>query len=272
LTFALTTEDATMAEQTTILLVDNNTAVVGVVRQLLETGGFAVLVEPNIDRAERLLARTDIDLLVADVNPPEVDGMALVRRIKRDPATAETPVIVLTQQASLEDEFDAYLAGTDAYLTKPFRARDLLAAVRKLLDKSAGSSGGSRRAALNEVARVLAVVPDARRKAVEGGIRKAGFELAFETELSRALKRIDRERFHLLVCEASPEQGHDRQVREFMEHFALATPVIFFHPAAHKPEIPASDSQFRLMRLPVTPADLSEAAQRAIKDFGGPPF
>jgi CheY-like chemotaxis protein len=260
-----------MSKQPTILLVDNNTAVVGVVRQLLETNGFAVLVEPRIDRAVRMLAKTDIDLLVADVNPPEVDGMALVRRVKRDPATADTPVVVLTQQASLEDEFDAYLAGTDAYLTKPFRARDLLAAIRKLLDTSHNAATTSRKAALNEVARVLAVVPEARRKAVEGGMRKAGFELAIEAELANALKRLDRERFHLLVCETGTEAGPEQQVREFMEHFALATPVIFIHPASRRPDVPKSDSQYRLLRLPVTPADLSEASQKAINDFGGMP-
>jgi len=260
-----------LPDKRTVLLIDNNAAVVEIVRTLLERNGCRVKVLSGTSRVLDVIAEDEIDLIVSDVNPPAIDGFELARRVKADPAGAEIPMILLTALSSLEDEFEGYLAGADAYLTKPFRARDLLAAVDHVLEKKTVTTSSGRLSALQEVARVLAVVPFERRKAVESGMRKAGFELDFESGLTRALQRIDRERFHLLICETGGDKECVRQVREFLEHFAMATPVIFIHPQSEPPQVSLNDPQFKALALPVTPADLAEAARKAVLDFGGLP-
>ena len=81
------------------------------------------------------LAEKPIDLIVSDVRTSG-ESYELVKEIRSDPATADIPLVYLTSQTSLEDEFEAYLSGADAFITKPFRARDLLATIDDVLNRT----------------------------------------------------------------------------------------------------------------------------------------
>ena len=255
----------------TVLLIDENQAVTDIVTALLTRNGYAVEVLNSGEGVLDFLVEKPVDVIVADT---QLKGMAeyqLVKSIRSDPATADIPLVYLTSRATLEDEFEAYLSGADAFIMKPFRARDLLATIDQVLNRKPLNTSSGRLAVVQEVARVLACVADERHRMVRQAMKQAGFELDFETDLARAFSRIDRERFHLLICDTSKDPNSVQQVRDFVSHFALAIPVVFLHGKDDSPRVPANDPQFVTLRVPATPVDLSEKVREAIVDFGGLP-
>jgi DNA-binding response OmpR family regulator len=255
----------------TVLLIDENEAVTSIVKALLVRNGYSVeVLSPGAD-VMQYLAEKPVDVIVSDAQAGNGNAYHLARSIRSDPATADIPLVYLTAGASLEDEFEAYLSGADAFITKPFRARDLLAAVDNVLHRKPISTSSGRLAVVQEVARVLACVPDERHRLVRQAMKQAGFELEFEMHLDRAFSRIDRERFHLLICDITKDPDAAAQVREFVSHFALAIPVVLLHGKGQAPRAPANDPQFVTVRLPATTVELAEKVRKAILDFGGPP-
>lgn len=255
----------------TVLLIDENDAVTEIVKALLLRNGYSVeVLRPGANVLE-YLAEKPVDVIVSDVQSGNGNAYQLARSIRSDPATADIPLVYLTAGASLEDEFEAYLSGADAFITKPFRARDLLAAIDNVLNRKPLSTSSGRLAVVQEVARVLACVADERHRLVRQAMKQAGFELDFETALDRAFSRIDRERFHLLICDITKDPGAIAQVREFVSHFALAIPVVFLHGKDQAPRVPANDPQFVTLRLPATPVELAEKVRKAMLEFGGLP-
>ena len=82
------------------------------------------------------------DILLVDLSMPELDGWDVLRAIRADGATRALPLVAVTAFASEQDRRRALEAGFDAYISKPFRARDLLELVKSLLD---GQDGMKRR-------------------------------------------------------------------------------------------------------------------------------
>lgn len=253
----------------TVLIIDANKELRELLSSLLSRNSYRVESLGDTRDVLDFLAEKPVDLIVSDVNFPHVDGFELGRRIRSDPAIADIPLIYLTARAALEDEFEGYLAGCDAYLTKPFRARELLGAIDQVLQRRDVKSSG-RLAATQEVGRVLAVIPQSREQLVNAAARQAGYELQLERELDKALSRLDRERFHLLVCEIDGTSRIPVLVREFMAHFGLAMPVVFLH----RGEEPPSAQKFTRripVRVPTTPAQLAEIMKKAVADFSDRP-
>jgi two-component system cell cycle response regulator DivK len=81
------------------------------------------------------------DLILMDIQLPGLDGYEATRRIKANPALRHIPVIAVTSYALSGDEVKAKAAGCDAYVTKPFSPRALLAKVREFLPQ--GGAGGA---------------------------------------------------------------------------------------------------------------------------------
>jgi twitching motility two-component system response regulator PilH len=258
-----------MNDAPVVLLIDDHPAVREIVTSLLTRNGFEVEIAHSGERAFKLLARLNLDVIVCDTEGREFNGLELARRVRGDAASAEIPIIMLTERGGMEDQFEGYLAGADAYLTKPFRGRDLLAALDKVLTRKGDTRRIGRRGGSDEVARVLAVVAEHRRRMVASAMRQAGFELQVEDGLATGLQRMDRERFHLLICDTVHEPGSAERVKDFLSHFALATPVIFLHSRDGIVDVRENDPQFRALRVPATPAELSELARKAVFDFGG---
>ena len=73
------------------------------------------------------------DLIVSDVMMPGLNGFELVKKLREDPATRAIPVVLLTARGDAQDRLAGREGGADAYLTKPFHANELTAAVRSLL-------------------------------------------------------------------------------------------------------------------------------------------
>jgi two-component system cell cycle response regulator DivK len=105
-----------------------------ILRDLLGSVGFEVLEANDGIEGVAAAARERPDLILMDIQMPEMDGYEATRRIKADPASASIPVIAVTSYALSGDEDKAKAAGCDDYVTKPFSPRALLAKVRTWLD------------------------------------------------------------------------------------------------------------------------------------------
>ena len=116
-----------------ILVVEDQEDNRQILRDLLGSVGFT-MIEAN-DGAEALLqaGKEKPDLILMDIQLPVMDGYEATRRLKSDPATKEIPIIVVTSYALSGDEGKAKAAGCDAYVTKPYSPRQLLAKVKEFL-------------------------------------------------------------------------------------------------------------------------------------------
>ena len=111
-----------------VLLVDDNTDMREYVRTLL-AGKFEVVAVRNGKLALEEISRRPPALVLTDVMMPEMDGFALLSALRKDPATATIPIIMLSARAGEEARIEGVEAGADDYLTKPFTARELVARV-----------------------------------------------------------------------------------------------------------------------------------------------
>ena len=104
-----------------------------ILRDLLGSVGYSLIEAENGEAAVALAAEHKPDLILMDIQLPIMDGYEATRRIKSDPALSAIPIIVITSYALSGDEAKARAAGCDAYVTKPYSPRQLLAAVRNYL-------------------------------------------------------------------------------------------------------------------------------------------
>jgi two-component system cell cycle response regulator DivK len=120
----------------TILVVEDNQINRKLATLLLETAGHTVLQAE--DGASGLnAARTHLpDLVLMDVQMPDMDGLAVTEILKSESATASIPIIALTAHAMEGDEEKSIAAGCDGYIAKPFHYQEFFAAVDTALHRS----------------------------------------------------------------------------------------------------------------------------------------
>lgn len=117
-----------------VLLAEDTAVTRQLITQILQQGGFEVLPVPDGAQALAALHAQPPDLLLTDVEMPELGGLELVRRVRADPRTANLPVVLLTSLDSPGDRAAGAEAGADAYLVKgEFSQEALLHTVRRLL-------------------------------------------------------------------------------------------------------------------------------------------
>ena len=104
-----------------------------ILRDLLTSSGYEVLEavtgEDGVTAAETYRP----DLILMDIQLPGLDGYEATRQIKTNPDLQHIPIIVVTSYALSGDDFKAFDAGCDAYVSKPFSPRELLAKIREYL-------------------------------------------------------------------------------------------------------------------------------------------
>lgn len=109
----------------------------------LEREGFAVQTARDGAEALELAVRMHPSLVVMDLAMPVMDGWEATRRMRRIPALADTPIIALTAFTDARTRAEAFAAGCDECLTKPYAPSDLAARVRSLLHAPRALASGS---------------------------------------------------------------------------------------------------------------------------------
>ena len=116
----------------TILVVDDATTVRTVVGAALKTAGYNVLEGTDGKDALAKLNGQKINLIITDLNMPNLDGLGLVQAVKQHANYKFTPIIMLTTEGQEEKKKAGQAAGVKAWVVKPFQPEQLLAAVAKL--------------------------------------------------------------------------------------------------------------------------------------------
>jgi two-component system cell cycle response regulator DivK len=115
-----------------ILVVEDQEDNRRILRDLLGSAGYDMIEAEDGEAAIRAAALGP-DLILMDIQLPELDGYEATRRIKADPRLRHIPIIVVTSYALSGDEEKAREAGCDAYVAKPYSPRQLLAKIREFL-------------------------------------------------------------------------------------------------------------------------------------------
>ena len=118
-----------MTEKTSILIVDDRPENLRLLSAMLEQTGYAVRSSTSALRALAVARREPPALILLDMRMPEMDGLAVCRELKADPALQVIPVIFISALAETEDKIKAFQAGGIDYITKPFQEAEVLARV-----------------------------------------------------------------------------------------------------------------------------------------------
>lgn len=116
-----------------ILVVDDEIDAVELVEFNLTSAGFAVVLAADGAEAVRKAREDEPDLIVLDVMLPELDGLEVCKLLRREPATARVPILMLTARAAEIDRVLGLELGADDYVTKPFSPRELVLRIKSLL-------------------------------------------------------------------------------------------------------------------------------------------
>lgn len=120
----------------TVLIVNDDRIALDLLKDLLQAEGYRVLEALTPHRALEITRVIRTDIIVCDVVMPEMNGMELCRRLKKDPQTANTPVLLVS--AVLKEEaamLDGFAAGADDYIEIPFRHEEFLVKVARLAER-----------------------------------------------------------------------------------------------------------------------------------------
>ncbi len=118
-----------------ILVAEDDPVTARFLESLLKDNGYRVLVAEDGETALRLAVHEPPQLIISDLVMPYQDGFALLRELRNDGRTSGIPIVLLSMRDREEDIVHGLEQGADDYVVKPFNARELLARVRKLLDR-----------------------------------------------------------------------------------------------------------------------------------------
>jgi two-component system OmpR family response regulator len=120
--------DQQSAPEARLLVVDDEPNILELLSASLRYAGFEVATAPNGAQAIKVAKQFRPDLVVLDVMMPDLDGFAVVRRLRSDGMTV--PVLFLTARDATEDKVMGLTVGGDDYVTKPFSLEEILARIR----------------------------------------------------------------------------------------------------------------------------------------------
>ena len=111
----------------TVLIVDDEPKIVQIARDYLENAGFTVLAANSGETALVSIRNHTIDLIVLDLGLPDMDGLDVCRKVRRN---SNVPIVMLTARDEEADKLVGLELGADDYVTKPFSPKELVARVR----------------------------------------------------------------------------------------------------------------------------------------------
>jgi len=124
------------ARQPTILIVENEVSNRILIEKVLSTRGFRCLSASNGREALDILDHESVDLILTDLSMPVLDGYRTTQLIRARPALAQVPIVAVTAYALNDENEAAMQIGCNEYLTKPFKPRQLLEVVERLLPRA----------------------------------------------------------------------------------------------------------------------------------------
>ena len=116
-----------------VMTVDDSATVRQVLQMTLEGAGYEVLQAVDGVDALRKLAKESVDMLVTDLNMPNMDGLELIKKVRAEGQYRFTPIVMLTTESSEEKKKAGREAGASGWIVKPFKPEQLLKVVKMVL-------------------------------------------------------------------------------------------------------------------------------------------
>ncbi|OGO19036.1 MAG: hypothetical protein A2Z14_14280 [Chloroflexi bacterium RBG_16_48_8] len=151
----------------TLLVVEDDPAMLIALRDILENAGYVILTAENGQQALNLLTTSKPELILSDIAMPVMDGFDLLEAVRQRPSGATIPFIFLTARGTREDIFTGKSLGVDDYITKPVTSKELLSAVRARLQRADEFAMMAQLLAAKDSLRVLANAIENKRYHVE---------------------------------------------------------------------------------------------------------
>ncbi|EME69558.1 response regulator receiver domain-containing protein [Paramagnetospirillum caucaseum] len=117
----------------TILSVDDSASVRQMVKLTLSGAGYDILEACDGKDALAKAGSAEIHMVVTDLNMPNMDGLSLIKELRKLPAYKGVPIVFLTTESDEGKKAEAKQSGATAWITKPFKQEQLLAIVKKVL-------------------------------------------------------------------------------------------------------------------------------------------
>ncbi|MBU2600420.1 response regulator [bacterium] len=117
-----------------ILIVEDDPDIIDILKVTLE-GKYKILEACNGIKAVNMVYEQNPDLVILDINLPEMNGYQVCRLLKEDKNYQSLPVLILTSKSQKRDRFWGMEAGADKYITKPFNPEEVLDCIEELLIK-----------------------------------------------------------------------------------------------------------------------------------------
>lgn len=124
-----------------VLVVEDEDAIRAMLTLVLEQAGFETIAVASAADAQKTLERSTVDLILLDWMLPGISGAEWARRLKKEDAYRELPIILLTARGEEEDKVKGLEIGADDYITKPFSPKELVARIRAVLRRSGKMQG-----------------------------------------------------------------------------------------------------------------------------------
>jgi len=115
-----------------VIIVDDSIDVRRVLRMTLEQEGYEVIEADSGRQALEIYPEDHVDMLITDLNMPDMDGIELIKEVRKKPGARFMPIIMLTGETQPEKKQEAKNAGATGWIAKPFRIEQLLAVVRMI--------------------------------------------------------------------------------------------------------------------------------------------
>ncbi len=119
--------------QDTVLVVEDESDVVDLLRYNLSRAGFGVMIANDGVEGLEMARKNRPDIIVLDLMLPRMDGLAVCKALKREPETEQMPIVMLTAKSEPNERVGGLELGADDYVTKPFSPRELVLRVQALL-------------------------------------------------------------------------------------------------------------------------------------------
>ena len=115
-----------------VMAVDDSATVRQVLQMTLEGAGYEVIEAVDGKDALAKLGKTPVDMMVTDLNMPNMDGIELIKNVRLSPGNRFMPIIMLTTESQPEKKQEGKAAGASGWIVKPFKPEQLLAVVRMI--------------------------------------------------------------------------------------------------------------------------------------------
>ena len=124
------------APGTRVLIIDDSATIVALLRRMLRQNELETLEAGDAEKGIELATGEKPDLIFLDIVLPGMNGFAALRHLRKDPATKDIPIIMISGNEQATEEFYVHRIGADDFMKKPFSRAEVFARIERLLDEN----------------------------------------------------------------------------------------------------------------------------------------